>query len=95
MPPPPRDDSLSRDASSHRQIGRALRRAEQGRELDVNEASALMAATGHALDDLLALASAMRDRGLADAGHPGVITYSRKVFIPLTRLCRDRCHYCT
>jgi FO synthase len=26
---------------------------------------------------------------------PGVITYSRKVFIPLTRLCRDRCGYCT
>ncbi len=78
-----------------RQIGRALRRAEQGRELDANEASALMAATGHALDDLLSLASAMRDRGLADAGRPGVITYSRKVFIPLTRLCRDRCHYCT
>jgi FO synthase len=24
-----------------------------------------------------------------------VVTYSRKVFIPLTRLCRDRCHYCT
>ena len=37
----------------------------------------------------------LRDRGLADAGRPGVITYSRKVFIPLTRLCRDRCHYCT
>ena len=41
------------------------------------------------------LASRLRDRGLADAGRPGVITYSRKVFIPLTRLCRDRCHYCT
>ncbi|WP_333617861.1 7,8-didemethyl-8-hydroxy-5-deazariboflavin synthase CofG, partial [Dietzia sp.] len=28
--------------------------------------------------------------------HPGgTLTYSRKVFIPLTRLCRDRCHYCT
>ena len=26
---------------------------------------------------------------------PAVVTYSRKVFIPLTRLCRDRCHYCT
>ena len=26
---------------------------------------------------------------------PGVVTYSPKVFIPLTRLCRDRCHYCT
>ena len=37
----------------------------------------------------------VRDRGLEGAGRPGVITYSRKVFIPLTRLCRDRCHYCT
>ena len=30
-----------------------------------------------------------------DANHPNAITYSRKVFIPLTRLCRDVCHYCT
>ena len=37
----------------------------------------------------------MRDVGLIDAGRAGVVTYSRKVFIPLTRLCRDRCHYCT
>ena len=37
----------------------------------------------------------MRDAGLLAAGRPGVITYSRKVFIPVTRLCRDRCHYCT
>ncbi|MFD0594452.1 hypothetical protein ACFQZ4_20090 [Catellatospora coxensis] len=37
----------------------------------------------------------VRDAGLRDAGRPGVITYSKKVFIPLTRLCRDRCHYCT
>ena len=35
------------------------------------------------------------DAGLASAGRPGVVTYSRKVFIPLTHLCRDRCHYCT
>ena len=29
-------------------------------------------------------------------GHHGaLVTYSRKVFIPLTRLCRDVCHYCT
>src|SRR5262249_60078354 len=40
-------------------------------------------------------AGTVRDAGLADAGRPGVVTYSRKVFIPLTRLCRDRCHYCT
>ena len=36
----------------------------------------------------------MRDAGLAASGRPGVITYSRKVFVPLTTLCRDRCHYC-
>ncbi len=29
------------------------------------------------------------------AGHGTVVTYSRKVFIPLTQLCRDVCHYCT
>ena len=32
---------------------------------------------------------------LRDQGHQNVITYSRKVFIPLTHLCRDVCHYCT
>jgi len=32
---------------------------------------------------------------LRDGGHGRLITYSRKVFIPLTRLCRDVCHYCT
>lgn len=74
---------------------RALRRAADGRSLDVDEATALLAATGAQLDELLALAGALRDAGLRDAGRPGVITYSRKVFIPLTRLCRDRCHYCT
>ncbi len=32
---------------------------------------------------------------LRDRGHGNVVTYSRKVFIPLTHLCRDVCHYCT
>ncbi len=43
----------------------------------------------------MATAARVRDQGLADAGRPGIVTYSKKVFIPLTRLCRDRCHYCT
>jgi 7,8-didemethyl-8-hydroxy-5-deazariboflavin synthase CofG subunit len=42
------------------------------------------------LPDLLARARAARDRF-----KPDVITYSRKVFIPLTNLCRDYCGYCT
>jgi len=33
--------------------------------------------------------------GLRDAGHGAIVSYSRKVFIPLTQLCRDVCHYCT
>src|SRR6516165_785930 len=32
---------------------------------------------------------------LRDEGHGRLISYSRKVFVPLTHLCRDVCHYCT
>src|SRR5664280_1998322 len=52
-------------------------------------------ARGADLDDLLSSAARVRDAGLTAAGRPGTVTYSRKVFIPLTHLCRDRCHYCT
>src|SRR5262245_5296588 len=76
-------------------LRRALRRAADGRTLDVDEAATLLGARGAALSELLAAAGAVRDAGLVQAGRPGVVTYSRKVFIPLTRLCRDRCHYCT
>jgi FO synthase len=34
-------------------------------------------------------------RALRDEGHGGLVTFSPKVFIPLTKLCRDVCHYCT
>ncbi|MEU1757707.1 bifunctional FO biosynthesis protein CofGH [Micromonospora sp. NPDC005223] len=76
-------------------IRRALGRAATGRALDAAEAGALLAARGTMLDELLRIASDIRDAGLREAGRPGVVTYSKKVFIPLTRLCRDRCHYCT
>ncbi len=74
---------------------RALARARDGKALDVAEAAVLLQARGDDLERLCATAARVRDQGLADAGRPGVVTYSRKVFIPLTRLCRDRCHYCT
>ncbi|SCG50202.1 bifunctional FO biosynthesis protein CofGH [Micromonospora humi] len=76
-------------------VRRALGRAATGRALDTDEAAALLTARGEALDELLRVAGAIRDAGLRDAGRPGVVTYSKKVFVPLTRLCRDRCHYCT
>jgi FO synthase len=74
---------------------RALARARRGEALDLGEAEVLLRARGGDLEELCALASRVRDAGLAAAGRPGVITYSKKVFIPLTRLCRDKCHYCT
>ena len=74
---------------------RALARARDGKALDLDEATVLMGARGEALEQLMSVAARVRDAGLADAGRPGTVTYSRKVFIPLTRLCRDRCHYCT
>ena len=40
--------------------------------------------------DLMPEAAALRD-----AGHGRIVSCSRKVFIPLTRLCRDVCGYCT
>jgi FO synthase len=71
-------------------VRRGLRRAEDGKSLSVDEAAALMDARGPALHALLGVASSLRD-----LGHGRTITYSRKVFIPLTMLCRDVCHYCT
>ena len=74
---------------------RALARARDGKTLDLDEAAVLMTSRGADLEALMGVAGRVRDAGLADAGRPGTVTYSRKVFIPLTRLCRDRCHYCT
>jgi FO synthase len=68
-------------------LGALLRAAESGRP-DPAEALAWLPAATAA--DLLPLAES-----LTLAGFDQTITYSRKVFIPLTQLCRDVCHYCT
>lgn len=47
-------------------------------------------ASDEPLAHLLERAGACRD-----TGHGKLVSYSRKVFVPLTRLCRDVCHYCT
>ena len=56
--------------------------------LSSEEGLALVACTD--LDALMRAAARRRD-----AAHANLVTYSRKVFIPLTKLCRDFCHYCT
>jgi FO synthase len=66
-----------------------LTRAQAG-GLSAEEATALLGAEGTALLELLHAAAALRE------AHKGrTVTYSRKVFIPLTTYCRDDCGYCT
>jgi FO synthase len=69
-------------------LATALRKAESATRLADDEALTL--AQCDDLPRLMALASA-----LALAGHGRAVSFSRKVFIPLTQLCRDVCHYCT
>ena len=59
-----------------------------GHRLDRQAALAL--AENSELESLMVRAAALRDQ--AD---DGLVTYSRKIFIPLTQLCRNVCHYCT
>src|SRR5947208_2888890 len=71
-------------------VRRALRRADEGKTLSLDEAEALLSARADDLAHLMAIACRVRDAGVGRT-----VSYSRKVFIPLTRLCRDRCGYCT
>src|SRR6476619_1747853 len=79
---------------------RVLRRARDGVALNVDEAAIAMTARGDDLADLCASAARLRDAGLTSSARRGPngrlpVSYSRKVFIPVTHLCRDTCHYCT
>src|SRR6187397_2707113 len=69
---------------------RALSRAEQGKALSLDEVEALLLARDADLERAMTSA-----RHLRYLGWGNTVTYSRKVFVPLTMLCRDHCHYCT
>jgi len=67
-----------------------LRDCRQGKLLSRAEALAFVDADGDRLRELLATAAELRDQ------HKGrTVTFSPKVFVPLTNLCRDFCGYCT
>ena len=65
-------------------------RLAAGAVLSNEDALNLVGLDGTAIDEMCAVASELRDRGRGR-----VITFSPKVFIPLTRMCRDFCGYCT
>ncbi len=97
---PSRTEPRDRGAVSPAAMRRVLRRARDGVALNVDEAAIAMTARGEDLADLCSSAARVRDAGLVSAGRRGPlgglpVTYSRKVFIPVTHLCRDICHYCT
>ena len=61
-----------------------------GGPISREDAIALLGLPDEGLSDLLAAASSLRDRGRGKR-----ISFSKKVFVPLTTLCRDYCGYCT
>ena len=76
------------DRATHPMRHSALLESRADRRLSDAEVKALALQSG--TEELVARASQLRD-----IGHGDVLSYSRKVFIPLTHLCRDVCHYCT
>ncbi|MBM3939986.1 MAG: 7,8-didemethyl-8-hydroxy-5-deazariboflavin synthase subunit CofG [SAR202 cluster bacterium] len=70
---------------------RIIERALDGERLRAGDGHALLRAQG---PDLTALVAAAAELNLRARPHRRV-TYSRKIFLPLTNLCRDRCGYCT
>ena len=68
-------------------MGRLLKRVGEGHRVGSEDVTELARHTD--LARLIRLAGELRD-----AGHGNLVSYSKKVFLPLTHLCRDVCHYC-
>ena len=68
-------------------MGRLLKRVGEGHRVGSEDVAELARHTD--LARLIRLAGELRD-----AGHGNLVSYSKKVFLPLTHLCRDVCHYC-
>ena len=82
--------SVASEPRGRAAIREILDRALAGVRLSDAEAVALIECPDADLDAMLSAAAELRDRGKGRD-----VTYSRKVFLPVTNLCRDRCTYCT
>ncbi len=71
-------------------VAEIAERALAGERLQASEAQALIESSGEELSLVMEAAGALRDRAKGRR-----VTYSRKLFLPITNLCRDRCTYCT
>ena len=79
-----------RTTAARSALQRVLEQASNGETIEEAEAQVLAGADDDGLVDLCETAVRLRDLGKGK-----VVTFSPKVFIPLTRLCRDFCGYCT
>ena len=82
--------SLASEPRERAPIRDILDKALAGARLSDDDAIALIECPDSSLDAMLCAAAELRDRGKGRD-----VTYSRKVFLPITNLCRDRCTYCT
>src|SRR5580692_12630779 len=82
--------SIASEHREHAPIREILDRALAGARLSDADAIVLIECPDADLDAMLSAAAELRDRGKGRD-----VTYSRKVFLPVTNLCRDRCTYCT
>ena len=71
-------------------LGEVIAKSKAGAALSEADALSLLAAGADATHDICAAAASMRDQSKGKT-----VTFSPKVFIPLTHLCRDFCGYCT
>jgi FO synthase len=74
----------------HPALSDVLERALSGQTLSAADGYALIRSAAADLPSIVAAAGFLRDQGRGRT-----VSYSRKVFIPLTNLCRDKCGYCT
>ncbi len=82
--------SLASEPRERAPVRDILDKALAGARLSDADATALIECPDSSLDAMLSAAAELRDRGKGRD-----VTYSRKVFLPITNLCRDRCTYCT
>src|ERR1700722_4141671 len=82
--------SLQPERAQASPIKMLVQRALDGDRLTEADALTLIECGDHDLAGLLEAAATMRDRAKGRD-----VTYSRKVFLPVTNRCRDRCTYCT
>ena len=82
--------SLASEPLKRAPIRDILDKALAGARLSDDDAIALIECPDDGLEAMLSAAAELRDRGKGR-----YVTYSRKVFLPITNLCRDRCTYCT